>query len=238
MRRAAVKLWFWLLDYVAAILWQLQAVGRRRFPQIPRAQRGRHVVVIPGVYEPLTFMGALIGDVRRAGFVVHGLSVLGYNTGKIPRAASDVAAYIRDRDIRDVTILAHSKGGLIGKYVLALLDDDRRVSRMITVATPFSGSPLARLLPVRSVRDFLPSAEVIVQLNGLPDVNRRIVSIYSAFDPHIPGGSFLPGAENIQVGAMGHFRILRSPEVRQAVLRSLAADPPAPSTASETGASA
>jgi triacylglycerol lipase len=220
MREIAVKAWFWALDYWQATVWQLRAL-RRQKEQLPDAQGTKHVVVIPGVFEPLTFMAVLMEDARRAGYIVHGLSVLGYNTGEIPRAAKDVDAYIREHDLRNVTILAHSKGGLIGKYVQAMFDNDDRIDRMVAVATPFAGSVLAGLLPIRSVRDFLPTAEIITQLQYLPEVNPRIVSIYGSFDPHIPKGSFLPGARNIQVRSMGHFRILKTPDVREAVLRNL-----------------
>jgi pimeloyl-ACP methyl ester carboxylesterase len=156
MREAALKAWFWALDYWQATVWQLQAL-RRPGKQLPRERGAKHVVVIPGVFEPLTFMAVLMRDARRAGYVVHGLSVLGYNTGEIPRAAKDVDAYIREHDLRNVTILAHSKGGLIGKYLQAMFDTDDRIDRMVAVATPFAGSVLAGLLPVRSVRDFLPT---------------------------------------------------------------------------------
>jgi hypothetical protein len=220
MREAALKAWFWALDYWQATVWQLQAL-RRPGEQLPRERGAKHVVVIPGVFEPLTFMAVLMRDARRAGYVVHGLSVLGYNTGEIPRAAKDVDAYIREHDLRNVTILAHSKGGLIGKYAQAMFDTDDRIDRMVAVATPFAGSVLAGLLPVRSVRDFLPTAEIITQLQRISNVNHRIVSIYGSFDPHIPKGSFLPGAKNIQVRSMGHFRILKTPDVRQAVLENL-----------------
>jgi pimeloyl-ACP methyl ester carboxylesterase len=221
MRGVAAKLWFWLLDYWQATLWQVQGLRRQPLPQAPETPGTKHIVVIPGIFEPLTFMASLIHDARRAGYVVHGLSVLGYNTSEIPQAAKHVAEYIREHNLGRVTILAHSKGGLIGKYVQALFDAERRIDRMITIATPFSGSALARLLPIRSVREFLPTAETIVQLQQLSSANQRIVSIYGSFDPHIPGGSFLPGAKNICVAAMGHFRILKSPDVRHAVLQNL-----------------
>jgi hypothetical protein len=44
-------------------------------------------------------------------------------------------------------------------------------------------------------------------------VNARITSVWAAFDPHIPGGSSLPGAVNRRIDDGGHFRILRNPAV-------------------------
>jgi hypothetical protein len=42
-------------------------------------------------------------------------------------------------------------------------------------------------------------------------VNRRISSLYSVFDPHIPETSHLAGAENIILPTIGHFRPLAAP---------------------------
>ncbi len=42
-------------------------------------------------------------------------------------------------------------------------------------------------------------------------MNSRITSIYSAWDPHIPGGSQLAGARNIELRSTGHFRVVADP---------------------------
>ncbi len=44
-------------------------------------------------------------------------------------------------------------------------------------------------------------------------VNKRIVSVFGEFDPHIPEGSELPGAKNVRLDTGGHFRILAHPRV-------------------------
>ena len=56
-------------------------------------------------------------------------------------------------------------------------------------------------------------------------VNGRITSIWAEFDPHIPGGSRLQGATNVELPVQGHFRILGSPELLEAVERAVT--PPA-----------
>lgn len=56
------------------------------------------------------------------------------------------------RDLRGVRIVAHSKGGLIGKLLLAgdaaqsggPGQEPGRFARMISINTPYGGSPLAR----------------------------------------------------------------------------------------------
>ena len=53
------------------------------------------------------------------------------------------------------------------------------------------------------------------------EVNRRIVSVYGLFDPHIPGGSHLEGARNVQLGTRGHFLPLSDPRVHEAILEGI-----------------
>jgi hypothetical protein len=119
-----------------------------------------------------------------------------------------------------VVIVAHSKGGLIGKQVL--LDDvEGRVRRLVAIATPFSGSVLARLVPSRPVRAMGPDDATILALAGRPEINHLITSICPSFDPHIPTGSHLEGATNIPVAAIGHFRVLADPDVLDAVIAAV-----------------
>ena len=68
---------------------------------------------------------------------------------------------------------------------------------MVAIATPFGGSRYASLLLGRTLRAFRPNDATLLQLAAARDPNARIVSVYPAFDPHIPGGSELDGAVTI-----------------------------------------
>lgn len=56
-------------------------------------------------------------------------------------------------------------------------------------------------------------------------VNEHITSVYGVFDPHIPEGSMLPGARNIQLDTAGHFRILAHEDTIRTILDTTAAPP-------------
>jgi hypothetical protein len=60
-----------------------------------------------------------------------------------------------------------------------------------------------------------------VALEANTEVNVRITSIYPALDQHVPEGSQLEGATNIEVAAVGHFRVLSDPEVLDAVVAAV-----------------
>ncbi|WP_155852646.1 hypothetical protein [Arthrobacter sp. H14] len=128
------------------------------------------------------------------GHPVHVVAALGYNRQSVDKMAVLVQNYLRRHDLRDVFIVAHSKGGLIGKFVM--IDDFNeggddgggRIAGMAAINTPFSGSVYAQLFLIPSLRAFSPTNKILRMLAENRAVNSRITSIYSAWDPHIPGG--------------------------------------------------
>ena len=209
--------WYWGADY----RWITRALGRgfvrRDLPHGYRHGWLNPVLLIPGVMEEWTVMRPVADRLSAAGHRVHVLPELKNNLLAVTEGAVLASAYLTANDLREVVIVAHSKGGLIGKQVL--LDDAAgRVRGLVAIATPFSGSPLARLVPSVPVRAMSPDDTTIRALSQRTEVNHLITSICPAFDPHIPTGSYLPGATNIPVAAMGHFRVLSDPDVLAAVL--------------------
>ena len=251
--------WWWTLDYAYAARRQLAIVsapwtlGRPR--PAPRAWREgsddlAEIILLPGVYEHWTFLRPLGDALNAAGHrvkVVHGL---GMNRRGIAETAERLGRALASRPPTGAgrVLVAHSKGGLIGKHLLvssgaaaaaaleaaaggdpadaaaaatASTDDAGHplgILGLVAVCTPFHGSPLAGLFFVPSIRAFLPEDETIVMLGRDESVNGRIVSVFGRFDPHIPGGSALDGATNVIVPAAGHFRVLGSPHTHSAVL--------------------
>jgi hypothetical protein len=181
----------------------------------------RPVVLIPGVYETWHFLRAVGEALHRRGHPVHVIGTLGHNVRPIPESASLVARELADRGLTGVAIVAHSKGGLIGKQVMTTEDADHRVDRLIAIATPFAGSAMARLTPWPTLRAFLPTDEVIRALAESRTQNERLTSIYPRFDPHIPEGSRVQGATNIEIPVVGHFRVLDAPQTIQAVIAAV-----------------
>nr|WP_325209807.1 alpha/beta fold hydrolase [Salinibacterium sp.] len=216
------RAWWWTIDYAYAGWWQVRALLPGARPARFTSGERRPVVVIPGVYETWRFMQPLVSRLHAAGHPVHVMPNLRHNLGRVQDAAALVAAQLEQRELHDVVVVAHSKGGLIGK---ALMLDPRvagRVTAMVAVSTPFSGSRYARLFWVPSLRSFSPYSPTTVQLGRERGVNSRIRSLFGVFDPHIPEGSELPGAENVRVPVGGHFRILAHPRTVELVLDAAA----------------
>ncbi|ROQ04683.1 hypothetical protein EDF42_3597 [Curtobacterium sp. PhB172] len=209
------------LDWWYAISWQVRSLGPTTADDY-RTGDGQPVVVIPGVYETWHFMRPLMDALHDRGHPVHVLPVLRHNLRPVPDSARDVFAYLEEHDLRNVLVLAHSKGGLIGKYAMTQLDDHGRIDRMVAVSTPFAGSGYARLAPVRHLRVFRAADPVLAGLARELDANARITSVYGVFDTLIPEGSELSGATNVRLPVGGHFRILGDARTRAAVLAAAA----------------
>lgn len=204
------KLGYRLADYYYVTYWQLMGLRSRKNTEsyIDSNSKRPPVIIIPGIYEPWWFMKPLVDKIHDEGYSVYAIEKLGYNRGNLAAMASVVDSFIRIRNLSDVIIVAHSKGGLIAKYLLANYNHKNSIRHVIAINTPFVGSKYAYLAPVRSIRAFLPSGKDIRTLQANKIVNGKITSIYSRYDPHIPEGSHLDGADNIELESSGHFRIL------------------------------
>jgi pimeloyl-ACP methyl ester carboxylesterase len=215
LRKAGVA----LLDYGYVMRHQLRAGFDRAEPDAFIAADGTlaPVVLLPGIFETWRFLSPLARHIHDRGHPVHVVTALERNLSTIGDGARIVAEYLEARDLAGVTIVAHSKGGLVAKYVMGMPGVGERIRLAIAVCTPFSGSPLARFVPFGSVRALSPSDASLLSLAREREVNERLVSVSGWFDPHIPNGSFLEGAENIQLAVGGHFRILASDELLEAV---------------------
>jgi triacylglycerol lipase len=91
----------------------------------------------------------------------------------------------------------------------------------VAVATPFAGSVYARYFLNRSIRAFLPTEPTLALLSANAEANSRITSVFGVFDPHIPAGSRLEGAMNVQLPVYGHFRLLSDDRVIAEVERAV-----------------
>ncbi|MFF1528470.1 esterase/lipase family protein [Cellulomonas sp. NPDC058312] len=238
--RVRHALW-WAADYAYAAGRQVAGLLSRTSPEsyttppvrgsaAPGSPVRAPVLLLPGVYESWRFLEPLARALHRRGHAVHVVAPFGLNRGSVPEMAELAATYLRDADLRGAVVVAHSKGGLIGKSLLGRADVRDRLLGLVAVNTPFAGSPYARYLPLRAVRAFLPDDEVLTALAAQRADHGRIVSVATCYDPHIPGGSELPGARFVRLATPGHFRSLTDPALvplLAAELARLAAWPPA-----------
>jgi triacylglycerol lipase len=209
-----------VVDYAWAYRLRVAALRRRDPSRLSRGEQ-RPVLLLPGVYETWHFLEAVGTHLNALGHPVHVVPAFGRNLLPIPEMAELAGDYIEANDLRDIAIIAHSKGGLIGKTLMLSDNLGPRISCMVAINAPFAGSNYAHLVPIRTLREFVPTHQTIVSLSDAADVNARITSIYSSWDPIIPNGSVLAGATNLELPTTGHFRILDRADLLAAVERAV-----------------
>jgi pimeloyl-ACP methyl ester carboxylesterase len=175
------------------------------------------VVLIPGIYEPAGFMDPLRRRLQEWGHRVVVLPELGYNRRSIPETADVAAARLRELGVKDAVVIAHSKGGLVGKLLMTAYTQDALVARMLAIGTPFEGARYSRYAPTRPLRSFYPGHPVLGSLAKNLKVNANIVSVGARVDPLVGRSTQLEGGRNIVLPVTGHFRILASPELMTVV---------------------
>lgn len=206
------ELWWRARDYEAAVRWIVAGVVRPGSPEeLARPDApvvGPPIVLVPGVYESWQFLRPLGRRLNAHGLRVHALPELGINRRSVESMAADLGFALAARDLRDVVLVAHSKGGLVGKRAMTHEDPDGRITSMISVNTPFAGSRHARWFLWGAVSSLVPTNDQIRALRDDLSVDERILAVQSFWDPHIPGGGALDHARNVELEMPGHFRPL------------------------------
>lgn len=211
----------WAQDYAWIVGAQLRALRPVRADAWAAGERAP-VLLLPGIYERWPVMVDLARALHAAGHPVHVVPGLGLNGRPLAASARVVAARVEELGLHGVVLVAHSKGGLIGKLVTGDPDAGRRVAGLVAVNTPFAGSVYARWFPVRSVRALSPRDPHVRAIAREVATHARTWSLHARFDPHVPAGGELPGAVNVRLPLDGHFRPLGDPRLHAAVLDAVA----------------
>lgn len=145
-------------------------------------------------------------------------------SGSIERCALELKRRL-DRDVRGgrIDIVAHSMGGLVARTYLQALGGDRRVSRLVTLATPHAGTHATAYLPTPLVRQMSPGSPFLAHLDALPAPRCAVTSIGCEGDAIVlpPRASRAPFGDYHHVDGLGHTALLLSPAVLRRVSAAL-----------------
>ncbi|MDO8382851.1 MAG: alpha/beta hydrolase, partial [Microbacterium sp.] len=168
----------WVRDYAYAVVAQVRAAFDRTDPSAFRVGTRTPIVVLPGIYESWRFMLPLISAMHERGHPVHVINALRRNGRPVTDSAVDVLEYLREHELRGAVIVAHSKGGLIGKQAMISGAMPEHVTGMLAITTPFAASTYARFFLSRALRGFSPRDATIRALLLETAADARIVSVY------------------------------------------------------------
>jgi pimeloyl-ACP methyl ester carboxylesterase len=203
----------------------------------------RPVLLLHGFFSTRRTLDVLEARLRRDGYGVFTLNLGGlkrvYNTRGIDDLADYVRAkvervYARHPDMGPLTIVGHSKGGLVATYYVKKLGGWRRARAVVMLGAPYQGTPMAWLgLPAAllapSLTQLLPGSSFLRRLHeGRWPPQVRLTSIWSRSDRLAVWPSAVldtrdqPQWRNVEVDC-AHFEFLTRPRAYSALRRELRA---------------
>lgn len=180
----------------------------------------RPVLLLHGWFTARRTFDVLERRLRRDGYGVFSLDLGGARGSFLGRGIDDLADFVRAKIERiygrypglgPLTIVGHSKGGLIATYYVKKLGGWRRTRAVVTLGTPHRGTPRAWLgVPIaplaRSLVQMIPGSPFLARLlDGAWPAQVRLVSIWSRRDGASPYPSCiidthgLPQLANLEV---------------------------------------
>ena len=218
-------LWRWINDYYYGATTLFHTLFFWYIPKKYRAENLKNspVIIIPGLLNRWNIFRKIIKPLILQGHPVYEVKGLGRNIVKIAEGAKLVRKVIDENNLDNVVLIAHSKGGLEGKYVLAFLNQDNRIRKLVAVASPFAGSVLAKKFPMFIHKEILPGSDTLNELALCTEVNNKIVYIYPLWDNVvIPLEScILEGDKNLQVDVYGHQKIVFDGRTENIILKEV-----------------
>lgn len=208
------NIFHWFVDYIyMANGWRLMYTHRNPPTHyLGHIVKGKNpVILIPGITLKWAFMKRLGDTISLTGHPVYVTSDLGHNLQQIPTQAKIIEKIITDNHLTKVTIVAHSKGGLIAKYLLNHSQTSPNIAKVIAIATPFHGSSLVKILPGKHFKELHPNSEIVKNLNAKCDLDSKICTVTPIYDNHVRSpqkGSLESASQNITLNVKGHHRIL------------------------------
>lgn len=202
------------------------------------APRTQPVLLVHGFGGSKSHWSSVANALSAGGLTVKAITYAPLGTS-VQRLASqlvaDVEATLSGTAADKVHLVGHSLGGVIIAQAIADPRLRGRVDTVVTLGSPFGGSPWASLLPifeiVRALRRGSPLLRRLAS-TPLPD-GVRWLSVTAALDIIVPGLRSVPlhtQVETITVNDVGHLGMLESKQVIGCIAAALS-KPPADSAA-------
>lgn len=199
------------------------------------------ILMIYGFGATRRTLAILENRLKQDGYTIFSLNLGGligtFNTSSIEETArhidSKIESLYKKHNIKGrMSIVGHSKGGLIGQYYTKFLNG-KRVRALITLGTPHNGNPwamLAAYTPVgficKSLKQMSPNSDFIKRLKerSFPK-HVKVYSIYSKDDTVCPYPVSVldeaPQVKNIEVMGVTHSELLIKKSVFNAIKHAL-----------------
>jgi triacylglycerol lipase len=208
MRMVAGEYLAFLLTFVIILPFERLWMGRDRLRHCPRP-----LVLVHGYGCSRGVWWFLRQQLEAAGHVVATVSLTPPYTSidnLVPQLARRIEEVCAATGADRIALVAHSMGGLVCRSYLAS-HGSKRVERLITLASPHSGSELARIGIGQNAREMEPGSRWLKDLASAA-IPVHAVSIRTPHDNYVmpQDNQRLPGAQDVELDGLGHLALLFS----------------------------
>ena len=192
-----------------------------RPPEWEYGKRGDVILIqgFGGTWSYLTKIGNLA---NKMGYKVHTLPKLKNNIAPVHKCSQILEEYLHENSITKAVVVAHSKGGVIAKYFLVNSKLANRITKVVSLSSPFKGTLLG-YLDIFNSKELTPGSKLLQDLEKATTINKMFVNLYPRVDNLvIPNKNLvLKNAQNIKIDMVGHLRILISDKALKHVEEAL-----------------
>ncbi|MFA6250519.1 MAG: hypothetical protein WC686_03395 [Candidatus Shapirobacteria bacterium] len=194
-------------DYGLIAYYAVKSLPKKETPPEWRVGSKGDVLLIPGLLENWVFMEKIGWDLNQKGFRVHTVRAIGFNAKPVDWAVEAIGEFIMSNNLHHLTVIGHSKGGVIGIKLINKAIIRARISKLITIACPFGGSFWGYFWPANFELS-LGSKLIKGLANGIR--KNEIYNFYPEIDQQIipNNGLILKNGNNQQIQVIGHCQIL------------------------------
>jgi pimeloyl-ACP methyl ester carboxylesterase len=196
---------------------------------MPNPLRARPVLLVHGLGATEACWSAVGRALEVRGMTVDAINYRPFGTS-VEQVALGLAVRVADLLARTgsdkVHLIGHSLGGLVIAQALADGHLAGQVDAVVTIGTPFRGSPWAYLCPfgsmIRALRDGSPLLRRLAE-TPVPD-GVRWIAVSSSLDVIVPGHRAVPshaGVRSVMVDDAGHSGMLLSRQVVNLIMAEL-----------------
>lgn len=203
-----------LWDFVFSI--HLHILAFVKLPSInsKKSKNKKIVILLSGYGEPWTYMMRIKKSLSEVGFSTHEIPGFARNLKSIPEQVEIVEKFLIERGFENVTLVTHSKGGLVAKYLLQFSDQSANIQKVINIASPYGGVIWGHF-KLMNLHELKPKSAILKMLNNKKGCN-KIVNIFPKVDNVVINKDSLrlPNSlKEVELNVVGHANILFSKEL-------------------------
>lgn len=167
-----------------------------------------------GYGEPWTYMEAIGKFFFEKNFSVYIIPEFTRNLKTISEQTKIVEEFITKKKLKNLILIAHSKGGLVAKYLLQYSKQAKNIKKVINIAVPYGGVVWG-IFKHMNLYELKPGSEVLNSLY-IKKGCEKIINIYPKIDNVVidkKSLKLLNCLKEVELDVVGHANILFSKEL-------------------------